>query len=31
MDSCKVYLIGANFNEDKDKRGLEFQIEEMKG
>lgn len=31
MDSRKVYLIGVNFNEDKDKRGLEFQIEEMKG
>ncbi|MDE7410358.1 MAG: ATP-binding protein [Muribaculaceae bacterium] len=30
MDSRKVYLIGANFNEDRDKRGLEYEIKELK-
>ncbi|MDE6511085.1 MAG: ATP-binding protein [Muribaculaceae bacterium] len=30
MDSRKVYLIGANFVEDKKNRGLEFMIEEMR-
>lgn len=29
MDPRKVYLIGANFNEEKDKRGLEFDIQEL--
>lgn len=28
MDDRKVYLIGANFNEKKEKRGLEYEIEE---
>ncbi|MDE5849099.1 MAG: ATP-binding protein [Muribaculaceae bacterium] len=28
MDHRKVYLIGANFNEKKDRRGLEYKIEE---
>ncbi len=30
MDSRTVYLIGANFNEKKENRGLEYQIEKMK-
>lgn len=29
MDPRKVYLIGANFGENKADRGLEYQIEEM--
>ncbi|MDE7347190.1 MAG: ATP-binding protein [Muribaculaceae bacterium] len=29
MESRKIYLIGANFNERKDKRGLEYEIEEI--
>ena len=30
MDSRQVFLIGANFNEKKDNRGLEYEIEELK-
>ncbi len=30
MDSRTVYLIGANFNEKKEDRGLEYQIEKLK-
>ncbi len=30
MDSRTVYLIGANFNEKKEDRGLEFEIEKLK-
>ena len=30
MDPRRVYLIGANFIEDKDNRGLEYEIEELK-
>ena len=30
MDSRKVYLIGANFNEDEQRKGLEYEIREMK-
>ena len=30
LDPRPVYLIGANFNEGKDKRGLEYEIEVMK-
>ena len=29
MDSRNVYLIGANFNEKKDNRGLQFEIERL--
>ena len=29
LDPRKVYLIGANFNEKKEERGLEYRIEEM--
>ncbi len=29
MESRKVYLIGANFNEGKEKRGLEYEIQEL--
>ncbi|MDE6553861.1 MAG: ATP-binding protein [Muribaculaceae bacterium] len=29
MDTRQVYLIGANFIEDKDSRGLEYEIEAM--
>lgn len=29
LDHRKVYLIGANFNEKKEKRGLEYEIEEI--
>lgn len=29
MEGRTVYLIGANFNEDKDNRGLEFEIEKL--
>ncbi|MDE6785418.1 MAG: ATP-binding protein, partial [Muribaculaceae bacterium] len=29
IDRRTVYLIGANFNEDKDNRGLEFEIEKL--
>lgn len=29
MESRKVYLIGANFNENKKKRGLEYEIQEL--
>ncbi len=29
MDSRFVYLIGANFNENKENRGLEYQIEKL--
>ncbi|MDE6553390.1 MAG: ATP-binding protein [Muribaculaceae bacterium] len=29
MDSRQIYLIGANFIEDKDSRGLEYEIEAM--
>ncbi|MDE6553294.1 MAG: ATP-binding protein [Muribaculaceae bacterium] len=28
MDTRKIYLIGANFNEKKEHRGLEYEIEE---
>lgn len=30
LDSRKVYLIGANLNEDKDSRSLTYEIEELK-
>ncbi len=30
MDSRTVYLIGANFNEKKEDRGLEYEIEKLK-
>ncbi len=30
MDDRTVYLIGANFNEKKEKRGLEYEIEKLK-
>ncbi len=30
MDDKTVYLIGANFNENKENRGLEYEIEKMK-
>ncbi len=30
MDSSTVYLIGANFNEKKEDRGLEYEIEKLK-
>ena len=29
MDSRKVFLIGANFDEDKERRGLKYRIEEL--
>ena len=29
LDPRKVYLIGANFNEKQEDRGLEYRIEEM--
>ncbi|MDE7419205.1 MAG: ATP-binding protein [Muribaculaceae bacterium] len=29
LDPRPVYLIGANFNENKDKRGLDFEIEKL--
>lgn len=29
MDSRRVYLIGANFNEKKDDRGLKYEIQEL--
>lgn len=29
MDPRKLYLIAANFSEDKDDRGMEYQIEEL--
>ncbi|MDE5850955.1 MAG: ATP-binding protein, partial [Muribaculaceae bacterium] len=31
LDSRTVYLIGANFNESKEERGLEYNIERVKG
>ncbi len=30
MDDRTVYLIGANFNEAREKRGLEYEIQELK-
>ncbi len=30
MDNRSVYLIGANFNEQTENRGLEYEIEKMK-
>ena len=30
MDPRKIYLIAANFNENKDKRGLDYEIEKLK-
>lgn len=30
MDNRTVYLIGANFNEQKENRGLEYEIEKLK-
>ncbi len=29
-DPRKIYLIGANFNEEKEQRALEYQITELK-
>ena len=29
IDGRALYLIGANFNENKDERGLEYIIEEV--
>ncbi len=30
MEDRTVYLIGANFNQKKEDRGLEYQIEKLK-
>ena len=30
MDTRQVYLIGANFIEDKENRGLEYEIEALR-